>query len=85
MSFFWGVYSSGQGPKLHKHPYEEVHIVEEGRAFFTLYDREMLIDKDHVVIVPRDAPHKFVVNTSEDEPLRMISIHCSGKLITEYL
>jgi hypothetical protein len=31
ISFFWGHYSLGQGPKLHKHPYEEIHIVEEGR------------------------------------------------------
>ena len=28
----------GQGPKLHSHPYEEIFIVQEGQATFTVGD-----------------------------------------------
>lgn len=44
ISFFWGQYSSGQGPKLHRHPYEEVHIVEEGKATFTLGNEKIVVE-----------------------------------------
>lgn len=83
ISFFWGHYSLGHGPKLHKHPYEEIHIVEEGKTTFTLGDSKIVVEEGHVVIVPRNTPHKFTNST--DKMLRMISIHCSGKLISEYL
>lgn len=83
ISFFWGQYSLDQGPKLHRHPYEEVHIVEEGKATFTLGNEKIVVDGGHVVIVPKNTPHKFI--NSSNEILRMISIHCSEKIIGEYL
>lgn len=83
LSFFWGHYSRPQGPKLHRHPYDEIHIVEEGRATFTLGNEQIVVEGGHVVITPRNTPHKFV--NSGDETLKMISIHCSEKIISEYL
>jgi mannose-6-phosphate isomerase-like protein (cupin superfamily) len=82
ISFFWDEYSHGQGPKLHKHPYEEIHIVEEGTATFTLTNKRVEVNADQVVIVPKYAPHAFVNNSGD--VLKIISIHCSGTLITEY-
>jgi hypothetical protein len=39
--FFWGEYRSGQGLGLHKHAcYDEIHIVQEGNAKFTLGGQE---------------------------------------------
>lgn len=83
ISFFWGRYSIGKGPKLHKHPYEEIHVIEEGAATFTLGDNTFPVGEDHVIITPANAPHKFI--NMRNETLKMISIHCSAKLISEYL
>jgi quercetin dioxygenase-like cupin family protein len=84
LTIFWDQYSPGLGPKLHKHPYEEVHLVEEGRVIFTVDSREIGVEGGNIVIVPRNTPHKFMAN-SDDKMLKMISIHCSEKIITEYL
>jgi mannose-6-phosphate isomerase-like protein (cupin superfamily) len=83
ISFFWGEYSLGQGPRLRQHPYAEIHIVQEGRVAFTLGERKLQVDDGYIVIVPGNTPHRFV--NSSNQTLKMISIHCSGKLITEYL
>ena len=42
----------GRGPALHKHAYEEVFIVQEGRATFTAGDEEREVSAGAIVIVP---------------------------------
>lgn len=83
ISFFCDQYSPGRGPKLHKHPYEEVFVVEEGLATFTLDNATMSVDGGHVVIVPKDTPHKFI--NSGQGALRLVAIHCNKQTISEYL
>jgi mannose-6-phosphate isomerase-like protein (cupin superfamily) len=83
ISFFWDTYAPGVGPRLHKHPYQEVFIVEEGKATFSLGDAKILVDGGHVVIVPKNTPHKII--NSGNGMLRLIAIHCSAEKITEYL
>jgi mannose-6-phosphate isomerase-like protein (cupin superfamily) len=83
ISFFWDEYTRGQGPTLHRHPYEELHIVEEGKVIFTLGESKIEVEGGSVVIVPKNTPHKFV--NPGGEPIKMISIQCSGKMISERL
>jgi mannose-6-phosphate isomerase-like protein (cupin superfamily) len=73
----------GKGPSLHKHPYEEVLIVQEGRATFTLADEELEVGAGEIVVVAPDQPHKFV--NSGAGPLRQIDIHVSSRFVTEWL
>jgi mannose-6-phosphate isomerase-like protein (cupin superfamily) len=73
----------GRGPALHKHAYEEVFIVQEGRAAFTAGDEEREARGGEIVIVPPDTPHRFV--NSGDGPLRLIAIHVSPRFVTEWL
>jgi mannose-6-phosphate isomerase-like protein (cupin superfamily) len=73
----------GQGPGLHKHPYEEVFIVQEGRGAFTIGDAEVELAAGEIGIVPPDTPHKFV--NCGDGPLRQIDIHVSSHFVTEWL
>ena len=73
----------GQGPGLHKHPYEEVFIVQEGRGTFVLGDEELELGAGEIAIVPPDTPHRFV--NSGDGPLRQIDIHVSASFSTEWL
>ena len=73
----------GSGPKLHRHPYEEVFIVQEGSVTFTAGDDIIEASGGQVVVVPAGVPHKFV--NSGDGPLRQVDIHASERFITEWL
>jgi len=73
----------GGGPRLHKHPYEEVFVIQNGTATFTAGDETIEAHGGQVVIVPGGVPHKFV-NTGEDR-LRQVDIHANDRFITEWL
>jgi mannose-6-phosphate isomerase-like protein (cupin superfamily) len=73
----------GSGPKLHKHPYEEVFVVQEGSVTFTAGDDVIEASGGQVVVVPAGVPHKFV--NSGTGRLRQIDIHASERFITEWL
>ena len=73
----------GRGPSLHRHPYAEVFIVQEGRATFVLGDEEREVSAGEIVIAPAGMPHAFT-NTGEG-PLRQIDIHLSRTFNTEWL
>jgi mannose-6-phosphate isomerase-like protein (cupin superfamily) len=73
----------GSGPKLHKHPYEEVFVVQEGTVTFTAGDETIEARGGQVVVVEAGVAHKFV-NSGTDR-LRQIDIHASERFITEWL
>jgi mannose-6-phosphate isomerase-like protein (cupin superfamily) len=73
----------GQGPGLHRHPYEEVFIVQEGRGTFVLGDEEIEVGEGEIVVAPPGVPHRFV--NSGDGPLRQVDIHVSPSFSTEWL
>ncbi|CAA9454356.1 MAG: hypothetical protein AVDCRST_MAG58-1293 [uncultured Rubrobacteraceae bacterium] len=73
----------GGGPKLHRHPYEEVFVVQEGSATFTSGDETTEVEGGQVVVVPAGVPHKFV--NSGTGRLRQVDIHASDRFVTEWL
>lgn len=73
----------GVGPKLHRHPYAEVFIVEAGQATFRVGDDTIVVDEGHVVVSPAGESHGFV-NTGPGE-LRLVAIHGAPRFITEWL
>jgi mannose-6-phosphate isomerase-like protein (cupin superfamily) len=73
----------GSGLKLHRHPYEEVFVVQEGSATFTAGDEVIEAGGGQVVVVPAGVPHKFV--NSGTGRLWQIDIHASERFITEWL
>ncbi|TMD27821.1 MAG: cupin domain-containing protein [Chloroflexi bacterium] len=75
--------SPGAGPRLHRHPYPEVFIVESGRATFRLDEDEIVVEGGHVVVGPSNVPHGFT-NTGTGE-LRLIAIHGAPAFDTEWL
>lgn len=83
VSFIWVDMAPGEGPRLHKHPYEEVFIVQQGQVTFTVDSTTLEAKAGHIVIVPAGVLHKFV--NSGNGPLRQIDIHHSPKFITEWL
>ena len=73
----------GGGPRLHRHPYEEIFIIQEGRCTFHVDGEEFDAAAGAIVIAPAGAPHRFT-NTG-DGPLRQIDIHVSAAFSTEWL
>ena len=73
----------GVGPKVHRHPYPEVFIVESGQATFQIGDASFVVEGGNVVVSPAGEAHGFV-NSGEGE-LRLTAIHGSGRFSTEWL
>ena len=73
----------GGGPKLHKHPYEEIFVVQEGTATFTAGDETIKVEGGQVVVVPAGVPHRFV--NSGTGRLRQVDIHASDRFVTAWL
>ncbi len=73
----------GGGPRLHKHPYDEIFIVQEGQATFTVGDAEIVAGPGDVLVAEAGEPHRFV--NSGDGRLRQVDIHMSPAFSTEWL
>jgi len=73
----------GDGPKLHRHPYAEVFIVEAGQATFQIGDWSLVVEAGNIVVSPPGEAHGFT-NTGDGE-LRLTAIHGSGRFETEWL
>jgi quercetin dioxygenase-like cupin family protein len=73
----------GAGPRLHRHPYPEVFVVESGEARFQLGDDTMVVRGGQVVVGPANVPHGFT-NTGTG-PLRLTAIHGAAAFDTEWL
>ncbi len=78
VSFFLVDSPPGSGAGLHKHPYEEIFVVQEGDATFTVGDATIEVSGGQIVVVPAGVPHKFI--NSGSEPLRQVDIHPSGRI-----
>ena len=73
----------GGGPKLHRHPYEEVFVIQEGSVTFTAGDETKEATGGQVVVVPAGVAHKFT--NSGTGRLRQVDVHASDKFVTEWL
>jgi mannose-6-phosphate isomerase-like protein (cupin superfamily) len=73
----------GGGPRLHRHPYQEIFIVHQGRARFTIGTTSLEVPSGKIVMVAAGIPHKFV--NSGDGRLLQTDIHLSARLNTEWL
>jgi quercetin dioxygenase-like cupin family protein len=80
VSFIWVDMPPGGVIKLHKHPYQEIFIIQEGKATFKVADETLEAHAGQVIIVPANIPHKFM--NKSDRQLRQVDIHVSSKFIT---
>jgi quercetin dioxygenase-like cupin family protein len=69
--------------RLHRHPYEEVFVVEDGESTFRVGDEERIVRAPDVVVVPAGTAHGFANNG--DQLLRQVDIHVSPRFDTEWL
>jgi mannose-6-phosphate isomerase-like protein (cupin superfamily) len=73
----------GHGPKLHKHPYDETWVVNDGHLTFQAGDEQLDAGPGDIVIVPADTPHKFTNRGPGQADL--VCIHASPTFVTEWL
>jgi len=73
----------GDGPSLHKHPYEEIFITLEGEATVVANEQQLHVVAGDILIVPAHTAHAFT--NSGSVPLRQIDIHVSPSFSTEWL
>jgi len=83
VSFFLSDTAPGKGPDLHKHPYEEIIVVQEGELTFTVGEDTIEATGGQIVIAPAGAPHEFV--NSGAGRVRHVDIHASRRMITDWL
>ena len=69
---------AGKGPGLHTHPYEEIFVITEGSATFTVDGETIEATAGMILIAPPGAPHKFVTGP---DGLRSVNIHASERMI----
>jgi quercetin dioxygenase-like cupin family protein len=73
----------GAGPRLHRHPYPEVFVVEAGQATFRIGEATTIVESGHVVVSPAGEAHGFV--NSGPAELRLVAIHGAPRFDTEWL
>src|SRR5260370_9750196 len=71
----------GGGPRLHRHGYEEIFIVLEGQATYTVGSDTVQARAGQVLIVQPGVPHKFV--NSGGARLSRIDIPASTRFNTQ--
>ncbi|WP_442583053.1 cupin domain-containing protein [Mesorhizobium sp. ASY16-5R] len=69
----------GTGPMLHVHPYDEVFVIQHGRARFFVGDQVIDAEAGEVVLGPAALPHRFI-NLGPGR-LQTLDIHLSPKWI----
>jgi quercetin dioxygenase-like cupin family protein len=79
VSFFLVDSPPGGGPVLHTHPYEEIFVVLEGTATYTVGEATIEASAGQIVVAPAGVPHKFV--NSGGGPLRRVDIHPSARVL----
>ena len=83
ISFFLVNAAPGRGPELHRHDYDGIIIMQEGRATCVAGDEQRDVKAGDIIVIPAVTPHCFV--NSGDTPLRQIDIYASPKFVTERL
>jgi quercetin dioxygenase-like cupin family protein len=73
----------GHGPRLHRHPYDETWIVQEGNLTFQLGKERFQAGPGDIVIAPPEVPHKFTNDGPERS--KLVCIHASPTMVTEWL
>ena len=73
----------GQGPRLHRHAYDETWVVQEGNISFQVGGNRLKAGPGDVAIIPPGVPHRFV----NDGPgrSRIVCIHASPTIVGEWL
>lgn len=83
VSFIWVDMPPGASIRLHKHPYQEIFIVQEGISRFVVGASTIDAHAGQIILVPAQVPHKFM--NAGNTRLKQIDIHVSKQYQTDWL
>jgi len=73
----------GRGPGPHRHPYDEVQFVREGRGLYNVNGREFEAEAGDILVIKAGEIHGF--RCIGDSPLVQLDVHLSPRFIQEDL
>ncbi len=73
----------GRGPGPHRHPYDEVQFVREGRGTWVVSGVEFEGKAGDIFVIKAGEIHEF--RNTGDEPLVQVDVHLSPRFIQENL
>ena len=73
----------GRGPGPHRHPYDEVQFVREGRGLWTVNGEEFEAGAGDILVIKAGEIHSF--RCIGDSPLVQLDVHLSPRFIQENL
>ncbi len=83
MSAFLVRFEAGGGPGPHRHPYDEIQFVQEGRGMWTVDGVEFEAGAGDILVIKAGEVHSF--KATGDDPLVELSVHLSPTFIQENL
>ena len=73
----------GAGPGPHRHPYDEVQFIQEGRGHWVVDGREFDAGAGDILIIKAGEVHSF--RCIGETPLVQLDVHLSPRFIQENL
>jgi quercetin dioxygenase-like cupin family protein len=71
----------GRGPGPHRHPYDEVQFIREGRGLYTVNGEEFEAGAGDILVIKAGEVHGF--KCIGDSPLVQVDVHLSSRFIQE--
>ena len=73
----------GKGPGPHRHPYDEIQFVREGRGLWKVDGQEFEAGAGDILVIKAGEVHEF--KCIGDSPLVQVDVHLSPRFIQENL
>ena len=73
----------GRGPGPHRHPYDEVQFVREGRGLYKVDGVEFEASAGDILVIKAGEVHEF--KCIGDVPLVQVDVHLNARFIQENL
>ena len=73
----------GKGPGPHRHPYDEIQFIREGRGLYNVNGQEFEVGAGDILVIKAGEIHSFTC--IGDAPLVQVDIHVSPRFIQENL
>jgi quercetin dioxygenase-like cupin family protein len=71
----------GRGPGPHRHPYDEVQFVREGRGLYVVNGEEFEVEAGDILVIKAGEIHGF--RCIGNAPLVQLDVHLSPRFIQE--